>query len=280
MATQPIETTASPVPGNGADDGGPRDYQAEARGQGWIPLEHFKGDPANFVDAEEFVLRADKRMPLLTKRNIILERELKDLRKSALRMEEHFTKAEQRIRDELTAKMEVAVERGDVAGFRKLKGESDALGDAPQAGGTDDALEVFEDFCTKNTWYERGNLASATDDQVEARLYTDRRLRTMSRAAQSAGLSGKALKAQVEADFATIEDEVAEKFPGLNARTPRAKPASDVAGVTRGGTRSSAARTFTDLPPEAQRACDKWVKQGLIKDRAAYVASYNFEGKN
>ena len=31
---------------------------------------------------------------------------------------------------------------------------------------------------------------------------------------------------------------------------------------------------FNDLPPEARAACDRWVKQGLIKSREDYVRSY------
>lgn len=266
MATQlaPAEPGADFIPDNDTD---PRDLVAEAKAHGWVPKEEFRGDPNRWTDAETFIKRADEVMPLLKKQNETLKRELSDIKRSARRMEDHFTKAEERIRAELVTKMEKAVEIGDVAGFRKLQGEADALG----SKGPDkqqEAIRAFADFRDENEWYDLGGLASATETERKQRAYFDRMVETnMDKA-----------KDMAPADFiAHIGGLVEAKYPSSAQRAPRAKPPSDVAGVTPRAARS-AGKTYADLPPEAQRACDKWVKQGLIKDRAAYVASYDFGG--
>lgn len=245
-----------------------RNYEAEARQHNWQPKDEFKGDASLWVDAETFVKRADEVMPLLKAKTRHLERELAEVRKSSRRMEEHFNKAEARIRAELMAEMEQAVETGDVEAFRRAKRASDEIGTGAEAPKVSDeeARGAYDDFRERNFWYDRGALASATEDQASARIYADR----------MAEKHMEKTKTMAPPEFfAMIEGLVQEKYPQIGAKAPRVKPQSDVAGVTPGRPRSGA-KTFNDLPAEAQRACDKWVKQGLIKDRAAYVASYDF----
>jgi len=52
------------------------ELEHEARSQGWVPKDEFKGDPGKWVDAEEFVEKARHVMPLLRKNNERLERKL------------------------------------------------------------------------------------------------------------------------------------------------------------------------------------------------------------
>lgn len=264
-----IEEPEAGTEGAGDEQQAPRDFDAEARQHGWVPKDEFKGDPARWVDAETFATRADEVMPLLRKTNEHLKRELKDVRKQARRLTDHFNKAEERIRGELMEEMEAAVEAGDVAGFRKLKARSDDLakGAAKPEHTQAEAMEAFDDFRDANPWYDRANLASASEIEVSARLYADRMTEK--------NLDKTADMAPPEF-FAMIEGLVKEKYPTVGTKAPRTKPVSDVAGATSGRAPRQNGKGFNDLPPEAQRACDKWVKQGLIKDRAAYLASYDW----
>jgi hypothetical protein len=165
--------------------------------------------------------------------------------------------------------MEKAVETGDVAAFRKLKGEADELNKS--AGKPEytkaEAMEAFDTFRDANPWYDKANLASASELDVSARLYADRMTeKHMDKTAEMA-----------PADFfEMIQGLVDEKFPTLRNKPARPKPPSDVAGATPNRGPGQRGKTYNDLPPLAQQACDKWVKQGLIKDRAAYVASYDW----
>ena len=81
------------------------------------------------------------------------------------------------------------------------------------------------------------------------------------------------LDAVAEAVRAKFEDAYPDEF-GAQPRQRRSP-------VDGGGSapRSKGGRTFNDLPPEAQRMCDKWVANGLIKDRETYVKSYQWDKK-
>ncbi len=123
-----------------------------------------------------------------------------------------------------------------------------------------DPAEPMENWRTENAWYDKAALASAREDEVDARLYADRRLRQMAKSAQS--LTGADLYKQAEADFATLEAEIAEKFPTLKTKTPRQKPASDVAGVTR-TTGPRSAKTGANLPADAKEAAERYVRMKI-----------------
>lgn len=252
----------------GVDDG-PRNYEAEALELGWRPPDEFKGDPARCVDAKTFVERADTVMPLLKKKLSHLERENRDIKKQARRITEHFNQAEERIRAELMEKMEKAVVTGDVAGFKALQKENEKLTSsaAKPEHTAADAREAFDSFRDTNPWYDRANLGGATELEVNARLYADR-------------MTEKHLEKTNDMApaefFGFIEGLVKEKYPTIGVKAARQKPASDVAGTTPNRGAGQRGKTFADLPPAAQAAADKWIKQGLIKDRAAYVASYDW----
>lgn len=271
MASQPKEPEAElDDTGTAEAQSGPRDYETEARAHGWRPREEFKGDPDLWADAETFIRNADEKMPLLKQKNRSMEREIRELRQSTLRMQDQFTKAEQRLRAELTTKMERAVETGDVTEFRRLKGEHDEIA-APAASAEEEtkrASLVLLSYRKDNPWFDEGALPSAgpADRRAAARI------RQIFEEQVLEGLD----KGPPEAFFKRAFDQLKEEMPDLGRSAPREKPGSDVAGVTRTGAGRRGGKTFADLPADAQRMCDKWVKQGLLKDRAAYVATYDF----
>lgn len=263
MATQlqdAPQDTASDV-----NDNAPRDYEAEAREHGWTGQDEFKGDPSRWIDAETFVKRADEVMPLLKKQNDTLKREMADLKKSVAKASEHFSKSEeaayQRALKEITAKMNNAVEAGDHAAADKaveerLKLDRDVVAGAPVA----DELTVKEaliDFRDANPWYDEGGVA---------RDYAD--VMAEKHKAKTADMPPAEF-------FAFIAGKVKERYPDLEKpKAERKRPGMMVEG---GGQRQVArGRSFADLPPQAQQMADKWIKSGLIKDRAAYVQSYQW----
>lgn len=268
MATQLADTGAMNPPPITGEAEPPRDYEAEARKHGWRPQEEFRGDPDLWKDAQTYVEAADEEMPLLKKKVKHLEREYEALQKSARRMESQFSKAEERIRTELRAQMEEAVELGDKNKFRELQEQHDKLATTPSPLNGEDPAEQILAFREQNSWYDKGALASASELEIDARLFADREADRM--------IAAGAPKTMPPSEFyRVLGEKVDARFPGLKKRPAYQKPPSDVAGVTRGAARTSG-RSFNELPPEAQKACDKWVKQGLIKDRAAYVASYDW----
>lgn len=261
MATQLAPQAIEPDQDNEA----PRDYEAEARAHGWTPKEDFKGDPTRWVDAESFVTRADEIMPLLKAQNASMKREMADLKKQVRKASEHFSKAEERayaqaMRD-LEARQDQAAEVGDVATVAKIRDDMMSMkADVaetvnPLAAEAEQALEAWS---ASNEWYEKN---------TDLREYAD------FQATKYRALTETMKPAEF---YEFIADKVKKQFPAeFAAKAPRAKPNNPVEGVGM-GRGATGKKSFFDLPPEAQRACDKWVKQGIIKSRDDYVKSYQF----
>ena len=265
MATQlqdAPQDTASDV-----NDNAPRDYEAEAREHGWTGQDEFKGDPSRWIDAETFVKRADEVMPLLKKQNDTLKRELASLKKDVARASEHFTKAEERAYEravaDVSAKMNMAVEAGDHAAAsaamkERLDLDKGVIDDAPRPKFTDAQVKrALVDFRDANPWYDEAGTARDYADLI-AEEYQD-----------------KTTDMPPAEFFAFIAGKVKERYPDLEKpKAERKRPGMMVEG---GGQRQVArGRSFADLPPQAQQMADKWIRQGLIKDRAAYVSSYQW----
>lgn len=251
-----------------------RDFEAEAREMGWVDQDEFKGDKTRWSDAETFVKKGEEVLPLIKAQNKALKRQLDEMKRDIKRASDHFSKSEERAyeraRAEIEAKMEAAVETGDTNAVKQAVKDLDKLRDDVKGAQTEvtpeEAREAWDEWRDDNAWYDKAGLASASEIEVNARLYADRM--TEKHVAKTKDMSPGEF-------FDFIGGLVHEKYPQLKAKPARQKPNSDVAGATRGAPRGG--KTFADLPQEAQRACDKWVKQGLIKDRSAYLQSYKWD---
>lgn len=283
MATQLKDAESEQVdpPANeNADTSQSGGSDAEARLLGWKPEAEYTGS-APWIDAEAFMGKRNEHLGLANKRIEQLNVQVRKLETQIKRVMKAEQGAYASALADIKKEMQTAVETGDVAAFKALDQRADGLrqdmaADTPQSG--EDPTIIFENFRNENVWYDKANLASAREDEVEARLYADKRLRQMSREANAENLSPAAVYERVESDFATLAKEIAEQFPTLKMKAMREKPASDVAGVTRGGQRSGA-KTYANMPPEFQRAADRFHEQGVYKGtlaeaREKYAKSY------
>ena len=279
MATQ-LATDEAPQL---VETGDARDYEAEARERGWTPKEEFKGDESRWIDAETFVKNAETKMPLLSKEN----KQLKDKIEFLERTVKRLTKAEQNAYnsalEDLKRQQREAVEYGDVKAHEAISEKIDKLRDDMTAEKTEGSVEeraaiAFAEFKAENEWYGLGSLPAATD--VERRAHNLANALADKYAAQ--GLQ----KTMEPADFfAKIAEEVREKYPdiGSDAKSPRQKPPSDVAGVTRpNGARN--ARTGANLPPDAKAQADRFFANGVYpkaknvaEARDMYAKSYQWD---
>jgi len=241
------------------------DFEGEARKMGWTPLDDFKGDPSRHVDAETFYKRGQEMMPILRAQNKTLLRRLEVAEKSAKQAAEFFSKAEQRAYEralaDIRSEQEAAVEAGDVDAHRAASKKLDDLekpGAKVAEPEVDEAqrAEDFADWSIANKWYRTNADMAAYADAQAQRLAT-----------QKGGFLDRAdLDAVTEKVRAKFADDFAEEAPKAPARS------RVDGGGNRQGTRGG--KTYNDLPPEARAACDKWVKQGLIKSKEDYVKSY------
>jgi hypothetical protein len=265
-----------------------RDYDAEARENGWRPKEEFPGDPAKWVDAKTFMDRAEEVMPLLKAQNAKLKRKLEDMSKDIRRATAHFEGAEKRAfekaKAELEARVEAAIESGDLEAGRTALKEMNELkpeADTPAKATKEEAQEALDDFREANPWYDKANLANATEIEINARLFYDR-------------MCDKHIKLTDELApaefFAKICDMTVEKYPAIKGKPARQKPASAVEGTTGGRGGSGRTKSWDNLPDAAKRTYQRFIDKGIgvtstgdkDKDAAAarayYAKSHDWEG--
>jgi hypothetical protein len=290
--------TGTEIPGEGLDETQhleqtERDFEAEAKEHGWVPKDDFKGDVSRWVDAETFMKRADEMMPLLKAQNARQKREIeqlkKDFKRAATQMETMEKRAFERAQAELEEKHRMAVEAGDVKGANDAVKELRDLKPAEPgwaAGKSADeirreATEALADFRDENAWYDKANLASASETEINARLYFDR----------MCDKHVEQTKQMAPGDFfAMVRDMVVEKFPQLTAKPSREKPLSPVAGATTGKPRGSS-KSWDNLPPEAKRSFERMQGRGIwgvtltgdkdkdmAASRAYYAKHFDWEG--
>lgn len=256
MATQLQEPVTTP---DEVIDTPERDFETEARSHGWKPQDEFQGDPSKWTDAETFVKRADEIMPLMREQNKDLRRKLSDMERTVRKLAKSEQAAHRERLEALQAQRLEAFDSGDREAFVNAEKKAEELrkdmGDAAPALNGEDPAEELDTFREANPWFDKANLASASETEVEARLYADRLADKWIRQ----GLPNEIPPSEF---YKRLSEEVNVKFPGLKVRQLRPKPASDVAPSTRPGPKAGA-KTGAALPPEAKETAERYVRLKL-----------------
>ena len=145
-AYSPQEDDLDPnLGGAGAPDEDDLSDEAQARAMGWHPLDEFRGDPSQWVDASEFIRRGENMLPVLRKNNRELrikqarhDQEIDRLKNTVAEQTEAVKAAValakradergyQRGLKELRDKQREAVENADTATFDQTQEQIDAM---------------------------------------------------------------------------------------------------------------------------------------------------------
>lgn len=164
----------------GGEPDAPRDYEAEARLQGWKPADEFKGDPEHHKSAEEFVNGAERNLALanarvrhLSKAAIAKDRKLARFEKDFEQVRTMMTGMEKRAYDralaDLKTQQRAAVESGDIAAFEAVADQMDELRKdaAPEPAKPTTKYEpkivqrAYADFVAENEWFDDGATGGA-----------------------------------------------------------------------------------------------------------------------
>lgn len=271
MASQPVEeleqqeTGAEPSAAE-SQQTPERDWEAEAKELGWKPKGEFSRGDKNWVDAETFVKRGEELLPLVRAENSRMQRRINELEKTIAKVGEFATKSEQRGYEralaELVAKQEAAVESGDLAAFRRIDAEiKDAEAEIAAAKvrfSEEEAAEALVEWQRENPWYA---------SNPALRNYAD--LVAKKNAEKAANMPPAEF-------FEFIRETVASRFPEeIEAKTAsraRPKPVNPVEAPR--GQGAQRGRGWSDLPPEAQRQADQFIRMGALKSRDDYVKNY------
>jgi hypothetical protein len=219
---------------------------------GWVPKDVFRGDPANWRPAEEFVERGEMLIPILNKKIRNLEKQQNDKDKAFntylddLRTKLHA----QKVADHEAAKRQ-AVDEGDTDAYNRLSNEApknDLPEYKPPAPPSD---PVFDDWVADNPWYQ-----TDFERNQEAENY------------------GRFLKnSKPELEGREFLDEISKHIRKKYSNPNRDKP-SAVDGETQKAKLSSG-KLYNKLEAEAKATFNSFVKQGIFKntaeDREAYA---------
>lgn len=240
----------------------------KAKEMGWVPEDQFQGDPSKWVDADEFVERGEKVMPILLANNKRLQRELstrdtkidtletqlKNATTAIAKLERHYTEANRRAvetaKAELKEQLKQAREDGDVDSeldiqerlgeLNRASKEADSdNGDKPpvkndKPQGTELSRE-FVSWHNDNPWFG--------EDKKKTKLVT--RIAEDLRD-EGTDLTGRAF---MERCAELYEEQYGEGV------TSHPRSSQKVEGVSNRGSGRSTGKTFADLPADAKQAC-------------------------
>lgn len=260
--------------------------EQEARDQGWVPLEDWRGDPEKHVDAETFVKRGEEIAGLATakarrleERLDALESENKELRVLGTAQKEHYDRAlaneqqqRQRLIQQLEAVQAKAISEGDGQTHLNTQKQLEAL-KAQQIAALQQQnaqlqqtqavyAEEMQTWVKDNTWY--------TEDQ-ELRLIADG-MADRVRAEMPSAAPGVFLKELARRVKSLKKDHPAFTNPNRNAEGSVSSDTSE----PETSTRRSGKRTWANLPSEDRKIAERLVKtHGISKEE--YLKNYEWE---
>jgi len=228
------------------------DVEDLAREMGWSEQEKWRGDPAQWKDAKTF-LRDTVSI------NRTQSRELKEMKATVDRMARTSAaiadRAIQEERDRLTREFNEAVDQGD-ANRAYLASES------LRNVGRDIPAEPDEmvQFRERNPWFLQD-----AEAQAFAKAYADQLL------SQGVGSPGE--------QISRVEEALKRRFPEhyqQQAEPRRERQPTPLVNTGNSRTARPAPRVkgAADLPPDARRAGEDFVRRGRVKDLAEYAKFY------
>ena len=261
-------------------------YESEARAQGWVAQDEFRGSESDWVDAETFVRRGKEIMPILRKNNEKLLKELGEAKKIAEEAREaakEFREYQKEQFERKTKDLESQLEQ-----LKQAKREAITQGDGDRAIAIDDAMDDLKEQRIE----AKQDLKAAEDKAKEVPQVTadpslnewmerndwfgkDTRLTGVANGLgvelrrENPNLQGKNFLDKLDEELAA---KLPEKFGKKRVQNPMEGSPNGTARPSSG----SGKKSYNNLPPEAKAACDKFVKQGLMT-KEAYVAEYDWE---
>ena len=295
------DVAEAPEVSDSDEDVGLEDLALEA---GWTPKDQWKGDPGKWVSAAEHLRRTAKSAKNLAKKLTAAEQKIEakeaEFDKRIARLEMTNSAVRKREIDQVKSyyeqQIEEAIHSQDPAQIKRALAERDQAvteleqGEKPTLS-DDEYVKAFEPtqatvqkpFWRDNAWIlEDGpeadeafaDVEEMITDQIFAvtegkRQPTPREMREALEEAEK--YLSRAYRDKYRTQTEEAEDEEEEPAPKPAPRlTPR--PRVPVIGsASRGGnTRNLSGR----LPPEAIKAADEYIKQGLFSDRDEYARIY------
>lgn len=242
------------------------EIKIKARNMGWTEKNEFKGDPAKWRPADEFVERGENMLPIVKARVAQQAKEIAELKSSMKLFGEYHNKTEQRAYDK--ALLDLKQQRADAIAsadgvtfdrvdeqIEELKKEIDIKNSKVTKENDTVSDPVYQEWLGRNKW--------AVDPKMNEWAFSH----------------GKHLIEVGEAEYgADVFDKVAKaakaRFPEKFENARRNSAPSVEGGIPaprKGG------KSYADLPADARAACDRMAKNAYSdkpKELAAFKAEY------
>ncbi len=239
-----------------------RDYESEAKDMGWASEDKFKGDPKKWVDAKTYVENGERILPLVKHELKKTREELAEIKRSAQQAAQEYQKfadanADKNYKEKYAALLEAkktAINTGDGETSTRVDEALKMLDQTkPQVRQQIPADPVFDLWKSSNDWYDKDE-----DMTIEANVIGATLVRQ--------GVRGAELYTKVREQ---MEKRNPEKF-GIDTRTSPQR-GNKTTGFQKTG------KTYDNLPDDAKKQCDRFIKNGQVKNKDQYVSNYGWD---
>lgn len=229
--------------------------ESEAREQGWVPKDDFKGDEHKWVDAGEFIRRGELFAKIESQ-----NKKLKSMEDTMSQFKQHHDKVQENAYKKALADLRAAKKEALVEGdadkviavdeqIEEVRTEAaQARAQAQRQPVAQEEHPEFVAFKTKNSWYENNKAMRAWADARGEELVR----------------GGKAPSEVLN----LVAKEAREEFPQRFENPNRSKPGAVEASTNR-GVRGERGESFNPSEVEKNLA-RKFVRDGLFKNEAEY----------
>lgn len=241
-----------------------RNYEEEARKQGWRPKEEFSGPEGKWTDAQTFVEKGEQILPILKARADRQDVEIQSLKRANKEFGDYTQQMLQKERTKsvgLLQDLEVArakaVTEGDGQEFTRLDREMTQVRHSMEAAPQQQTIDPNgQAWLAENSWYETNPKLRRYADGLADELIAQ-------------GFNGQAYYKELTS---RVQEDFAEEF-----RNPNQGGANSVEDVgTRTTPSDSTKPSYDNLPDDAKAACDRFVANGLTSQED-YVKNYEWE---
>ena len=241
----------------------PDPQESKARIQGWVPKEDFRGDSSKWIDAKTFNERGETIIPIMRERSEHLEKEIREIKESQKEISEFYRKTEERAYQKALKEIEqrkiTAVESADTAEYQKVELERVELEKnkpVPKVEKPTESVEMQE-FRKTNVWYDSDQELTTEADALGT-------------AYAKQNIPYPKILEKVQATMKILHPE---KF--TNVRRDGVSSVESVSSET-GLPKKGNSHAYENLPGDAKKQCDKWIKSGLLT-KEQYIQDYEWE---
>lgn len=263
--------------------------EQEARLFGWVPREEFRGSDDDWVDAEVFVKRGKEINPILRKNNEILMKKLEEKAREIDGIKasvEEFKKFQKEAFERKQQEYQI-----QIAELKAKKKEAIAEGNGDLVVDIDDQIDELKDAQREAKAESQKAVEEAkVQAQQQATIPEDPALQSWLGRNQWFGQDiemtdvanglGAAVRKQFphlsgQAFLEKLDEKIAEYFPHKVMGNKSRGSAVDSTSNVRGGG-GDGKKSYDNLPDDAKAACDRFIKNGWIKNRQEYLDNYDW----